>query len=114
MTLRVKISHRQENFRIEGAKVQAERAMQVLQAAYEMAARPIAVEHLQLMLAGDTPLAEAEDGSMVLQTRRADLRARSPRQSVYLEAIAQNDITFGIGPAGRKNLSGGGVCGRRA
>ena len=100
MTLRVKISHRQENFRIEGAKVQAERAMQVLQAAYEMAARPIAVEHLQLMLAGDTPLAEGEDGSMVLQTRRADLRARSPRQSVYLEAIAQNDITFGIGPAG--------------
>ena len=65
MTLRVKISHRQENFRIEGAKVQAERAMQVLQAAYEMAARPIAVEHLQLMLAGDTPLAEAEDGSKI-------------------------------------------------
>ena len=100
MSLRVKISHRHENFRIDGPKIQAERAMQVLQAAYEMAARPLAMEQLQLMLTGDTPLVEAEDGSMVLQTRRTDLRARTPRQSIYLDAIAQNDITFGIGPAG--------------
>ena len=62
MSLRVKISHRHENFRIDGPKIQAERAMQVLQAAYEMAARPLAMEQLQLMLTGDTPLVEAEDG----------------------------------------------------
>jgi hypothetical protein len=37
------------------------------------------------MLAGDTALEEAPDGSLVLHTRRADLKARTPNQSVYLE-----------------------------
>jgi phosphate starvation-inducible PhoH-like protein len=74
--------------------------VEVLQALYEMAARPISAEQLQLMLTGDTPLQADDDGSMLLQTRRSDLRARSPRQSVYLDSIAQHDITFGIGPAG--------------
>jgi phosphate starvation-inducible PhoH-like protein len=100
MSLRVKISHRHENFRVDGPKAQGERAVEVLQALYEMAARPISAEQLQLMLTGDTPLQADDDGSMLLQTRRSDLRARSPRQSVYLDSIAQHDITFGIGPAG--------------
>jgi phosphate starvation-inducible PhoH-like protein len=100
MSLRVKISHRHEHFRIDGHKAQAERALEVLQALYEMAARPISAEHLQLMLSGEIGLTQTEDGAAALQTRRADLRARTPGQSVYLENIAQHDITFGIGPAG--------------
>ena len=36
----------------------------------------------------------------MLHTRRTDLRARTPNQSVYLDNIANHDITFGIGPAG--------------
>jgi phosphate starvation-inducible PhoH-like protein len=67
---------------------------------YEIAQRPIAPDTVQLMLAGDGALAEAEEGAMVLNTRRADLRARTPNQTVYLENIASHDITFGIGPAG--------------
>jgi len=52
------------------------------------------------MLAGDTALVEAPEGAIVLNTRRADLRGRTPTQSLYLENIASHDITFGIGPAG--------------
>ena len=100
MSLRVKISHRHEHFRIDGHKAQAERALEVLQALYEMAARPISPEQLQLMLTGDVGVETAEDGAALLHTRRSDLRARTPGQSVYLEHIAQHDITFGIGPAG--------------
>jgi phosphate starvation-inducible PhoH-like protein len=100
MSLRVKISHRHEHFRIDGHKSQAERALEVLQALYEMAARPISPEQLQLMLTGDVGVETAEDGAALLHTRRSDLRARTPGQSVYLEHIAQHDITFGIGPAG--------------
>jgi len=56
---------------------------------------------VQLMLAGDgEPLAEDAGGAHRLVTRRGDLKARTPNQSVYLEHIAQHDITFGIGPAG--------------
>ncbi len=100
LALQVKISHRGEHFRVDGPKAAATRAMQVLQALYEMAARPIAAEKVQLMVASDASQDEADDGSLVLHTRRTDLKARTPNQSVYLENIAQHDITFGIGPAG--------------
>jgi phosphate starvation-inducible PhoH-like protein len=98
--LAVRIGHRQEHFRVEGPKAKAERALNVLQAMYEMAGRTIPRERVQLMVAGDAPLAEDDDGSLVLHTRRTDLKARTPNQSVYLDNIANHDITFGIGPAG--------------
>jgi phosphate starvation-inducible PhoH-like protein len=98
--LQVRISHRQEHFRVEGPKAKAERALDVLQALYELAGRTISKEKVQLMLAGDAAMEEDEDGALVLHTRRTDLKARTPNQSVYLDNIAGHDITFGIGPAG--------------
>ena len=98
--LGVKIAHRHEQFKIDGPKAKAGRAMEVLQALYEMAQRPIDAAMVQLTLASDASLIEAADGAMVLATRRTDLRARTPNQSVYLQNIANHDITFGIGPAG--------------
>ncbi len=98
--LQVSIGHRHEQFKVDGPKAKAQRALEVLQAMYEMAARPIAADKLQLMLASDSALDEDPDGAQVLHTRRTDLRARTPNQSVYLENIAGHDITFGIGPAG--------------
>jgi phosphate starvation-inducible PhoH-like protein len=102
LALQVKIAHRHEQFKIDGAKKPAQRALEVLQALYEMAARPIQPDLVQLMLAGDSSMAleESADGSMVLHTRRQDLRARTPNQALYIESIANHDITFGIGPAG--------------
>jgi phosphate starvation-inducible PhoH-like protein len=98
--LQVRVSHRGEHFRVEGPKARAERALDVLQALYETAGRSIPRERVQLMVAGDAPLEEDEDGALVLHTRRTDLKARTPNQSVYLDNIANHDITFGIGPAG--------------
>jgi len=98
--LNVKIAHRHEQFKIDGLKAQATRAMEVLQALYERATRVIHPEQVQLMLAGDAAMTEEADGSITLHTRRTDLRARTPNQSVYLDNIANHDITFGIGPAG--------------
>ncbi len=97
--LDVTIAHRFEQFKIDGTKVKANEALEVLQALYEMAQRPIPEETVQLMLAGDTALSIAPDAS-ALSTRRADLRARTTNQGTYLENIATHDITFGIGPAG--------------
>jgi len=98
--LGVKIAHRHEQFKVDGPKPNAQRAVDVLQALYELAKRPIDAAVVQLTLAGDASLGEADDGAITLATRRADLRARTPNQSVYLDNIAQHDITFGIGPAG--------------
>jgi phosphate starvation-inducible protein PhoH and related proteins len=96
--LGVKIAHRHEQFKVDGPKAAATRGMELLQALYEMAARPIPLETLQLMLSGDPRM--GPDGEAALQTRRADLRARSPNQANYLDNIAKHDITFAIGPAG--------------
>ncbi len=98
--LQVSIAHRHEQFKVDGGKARATRAMEVLQALYEMAARPIDAVKVQLMLAGDASMGETDDAGMALLTRRADLRARTPTQSIYLDNIANHDITFGIGPAG--------------
>ncbi len=98
--LQVSIAHRHEQFKVDGPKAKAQRAMELLQALYERAERPIAADMVQLMLAGDSALDEDDSGNPVLHTRRADLKARTPGQSVYMDNIASHDITFGIGPAG--------------
>ena len=46
-------------------------------------------------LQADGPVSE-----IVLHTRRADLRGRTPNQVRYLQQMLASDITFGIGPAG--------------
>jgi phosphate starvation-inducible protein PhoH and related proteins len=120
----VKIAHRHEHFKVDGPKANALRAMEILQALYEMAARPIGEDKVRLMLAEDlgsrtdvwvgelrgtkakkssankTYLSPDVQDAPTLQTRRPELRARSPNQAHYLDCIAQHDITFGIGPAG--------------
>ena len=98
--LAVKIAHRHEQFKVDGPKAVANEALELLQALYEMADAPISEDQIQLMLAGDAELMTAPEGALVLNTRRADLRARTPNQNTYLENIAAHDITFGIGPAG--------------
>jgi phosphate starvation-inducible PhoH-like protein len=98
VALQVKIAHRHEQFKVDGPKLKAKRGMEVLQAMYELAARPIEARTVQLMLAGDSAM--AQDDAAVLQTRRSDLRARTPNQATYLDSIASHDITIGIGPAG--------------
>jgi len=98
--LGVKIAHRHEQFKVEGPKAPAQRAMDVLQALYEIAQRSIDPAVVQLTLAGDGSMIEGDEDAAMLVTRRADLRARTPTQALYLDNIAKHDITFGIGPAG--------------
>ena len=96
--LQVKIAHRHEQFKVDGTKANAKRGMEMLQALYEMASRPIEPATVQLMLAGDGEMNDAD--SHALKTKRSDLKARTLNQATYLDNIASHDITFGIGPAG--------------
>ncbi len=96
VALQVKIAHRHEQFKIDGSKANAARALEMLQALYEMAARPIAPATVQLMLASDG----RDLGGPELKTRRADLKPRTLNQARYVDCIASHDITISIGPAG--------------
>jgi phosphate starvation-inducible PhoH-like protein len=51
------------------------------------------------MMTGDPEVANNPDAATLL-TRRADLKARTPMQALYIDNMATHDITFGIGPAG--------------
>ena len=116
----VKIQRRNESFRVEGAKANAERAVGLLQQLYGRAARPIGADEVELAILE----AMADDGARAerpaaatrrpapgrprrragpdlrLRTRRSDLAGRTPNQVAYLKNILGHDITFGIGPAG--------------
>ncbi|MCE9657124.1 MAG: PhoH family protein [Burkholderiales bacterium] len=112
----VKIQRRNESFRVEGARANAERAVGLLQQLYGRAARPIGAEELELAIleamadegaraeAGgsrdDAAAAEPAAPDLRLRTRRSDLAGRTPNQVAYLKNILGHDITFGIGPAG--------------
>ena len=112
--LGVTITRRNESFRIDGAKADAERTAALLQALYERARRPIEPEELQLALVEvrrgtDVRTVQtvrlvgpddAPDDELELRTRRADLQGRTPNQVQYLRQILGHDISFGIGPAG--------------
>ena len=101
--LDVKIAHRHEQFKIDGTKPKATMALEMLQALYEMADRPIATDIVQIMLAGDPDLIKTGKNGKKEQglvTKRLDLQARTPNQQTYLDHIANHDITLGIGPAG--------------
>jgi phosphate starvation-inducible PhoH-like protein len=107
--LDVKISRRNESFRIEGPKQRAQQAVALLQSLYGKARRPIPAEKLQLALveaaarppeAADDDAAGGGPAEISLRTRRADLTGRTPNQLAYLRNILGHDLTFGIGPAG--------------
>ena len=123
--LDVSISRRNATFRVEGAKLHAERTVLLLQSLYDRARRPIPAEQLQLTLlqaqgelrrpapsraaptdrfvvAGkDVALEDrAPNDPIVLQTRRPELAGRTLNQQPYLRNILAHDITIGIGPAG--------------
>jgi phosphate starvation-inducible PhoH-like protein len=117
----VKIQRRNESFRVEGARANAERAVGLLQQLYGRAVRPIGGDELELAIleamADDGTRADAggRNGAAApvpgepappagpdlrLRTRRSDLAGRTPNQVAYLKNILGHDITFGIGPAG--------------
>lgn len=105
--LDVSISRRNESFRVEGSRKQAERAVALLQSLYDRAGAPIPADEFQLALVEAMQPEDrrhtqeaGEDEEIVLRTRRADLQGRTPNQDQYLRNILSHDVTFGIGPAG--------------
>ncbi len=49
---------------------------------------------------GRARLVEAYDGAPGYSFDRKSVRARTPTQAIYLKALEQHDVVFGIGPAG--------------
>ena len=94
-----------ENFEInlEGAIKQIKPAKDLILHFYNKATQPISIEDIQLSIVGldfDYNKNKLNNDNIELKTRKNDLKGRTPRQSEYLKSIQENDINFGIGPAG--------------
>ena len=107
--LDVAIARRGEKFSVSGDRDRIELAAKVLNRFYARAHNDLSVEEIQLGIVEmrhargtkttkPAELAPAEE--VALQTRRADLRARTEHQSQYIRQMQTHDITFGVGPAG--------------
>ena len=118
----VRIARRGAQVTVEGEPARVAAALEALRTLQALAATALSVDDVDLALielrtgaargrrtgSGDSGDAGGDDGAPdaaddtgpVLQTRRADLRGRTPLQREYLRNILAHDITFGVGPAG--------------
>lgn len=96
----VNISRRSSAFTISGEN--AHKAARCLERFAKIARkREILLEDIQLGLIEEHTQSHKETGSLhTLISRRGEIRGRTHNQTGYIEAIINNDITFGIGPAG--------------
>lgn len=100
--LNIKIIRKGEIFTLSGNSESIQVGADTLALLYESSRRHLDTEDIQLGIVEITQNARADgqDSELVLQTKRRDLRGRTPRQTQYLNQIQSHDITFGIGPAG--------------
>jgi phosphate starvation-inducible protein PhoH and related proteins len=100
--LDVAIARRSERFSISGEPAQVELAARALRKFYDLAARDLSLEDIQLGLVEitRTPVGGAPDSPALRLPRKTELSARTPRQAQYLQQMKTYDITFGVGPAG--------------
>ena len=103
--LDVSISRRNNQFRIAGEPDKAREALNALETLAkraEASSEELTTDDVQLFFVGEN--AKKVDGESpaapVLHTKRRELQGRTPRQNDYIQAILDNDISFGIGPAG--------------
>lgn len=99
----VNIQRHNEAFRVSGALKAVRFALDALENFYEDADQPLDVDTIQLGLIeiARAPFEAAVDPTVPqLRTKRGDLRGRTPGQNTYIKLIAENDVSFGIGPAG--------------
>jgi phosphate starvation-inducible PhoH-like protein len=105
--LGVQVRRRGAQVEVSGPESAALAAEHVLRGLFELAARESLTPdrvHLALQEVGMEPVPAAaavrapEEPS--INTQRGGIRGRGPNQRLYLQNIRNNDLTFGIGPAG--------------
>ena len=106
--LDINIARRQERFTFKGEPDQTARGVRLIEHFYAGSRRALTLDDIQLGLVEfrraaavpENPAGEGHGEEPALTTRRADLRARTPRQRDYIRNVLEHDITFAIGPAG--------------
>lgn len=99
--LGLRIASRGNHFELTGKADRTQIGASVLEDLYAASAtEEIDPERVHLVLS-ELSREERDSGeSLIIHTRRREVRARGPHQREYAHAMRNRDLTFGIGPAG--------------
>jgi Phosphate starvation-inducible protein PhoH, predicted ATPase len=107
LRLGIEIRNRGNRFQIIGPADDAQRGAALLRQLFAGTEHaPLTPEQLHLAIAehaGSGPASlrrDDETREISIRTRHGVVRGRGPQQRAYLSAIADHDLTFGLGPAG--------------
>ncbi|PQA88830.1 phosphate starvation-inducible protein PhoH [Marinicaulis flavus] len=100
--LGVRIDPKGNRFAVSGPPAARERAIAALSALYAKLARGETVAEGEVRAAAKLSEAPAEVHAMKpgIKTPKRLISARTANQAAYLRALGENDLTFGVGPAG--------------
>jgi len=105
--LNVDIANRGSQFKIMGSTDAIQASEAILKKLFDEAEQAtITPEHIHLFLQEANIEEVLEDSDkpasdeVVIRTKRGELKGRGANQKSYLKKIMENDINFGIGPAG--------------
>lgn len=106
--LAIAISYRGNQFQLEGSQANTEAAAQVLRALFQEAQQGIEITpetvHLSLQQTAMETLSEAEAtpayNNSNIRIHKHLIKPRGQNQKAYVQCVRNNDINFGIGPAG--------------
>ena len=110
--LQVKITPRGNHLMLEGSVGDIDQARRILQSLYELLeeGKNVAIGDVdgivRMVQTSDAQLSmSAMEGNARVRmsriaTRKSTIVARTPAQDSYMRSFGQNDLTFGIGPAG--------------
>jgi len=100
--LSIDIRSRGTHFQLSGSAEGTEAGRRVLEDLYELTAtESLDPEHVHMSLQEHASLeAQTRPAGAIFHTRRRDVRARGSNQFAYAKAMREQDLTFGIGPAG--------------
>ncbi|MEO4045652.1 PhoH family protein [Pseudomonas sp. CAU 1711] len=102
--LSIEIRNRGNQFELVGPAKHTQSAENLLRRLYrETKSTELSPEtvHLYLQESGlETLTGEKVEGGIILRTKKGSIKPRGTNQQRYVKAILDNDINFGIGPAG--------------
>lgn len=101
--LGLEISYRGARFCVAGEGNLLQAAVNLLQALYAETANHVigsADVHLALQSANLSMLQQGKNNDVIVRTKRQHIKVRGQNQADYVQGIENNDLCFGVGPAG--------------
>ena len=99
-TFKVKIFQNGNNLKIKGSKKNVGLSAEALKRLYEAAGQGVEITKETLYLCIKDSELEVMEKEIKIKTPKKSIVPRGNNQRSYIESINQNDINFGIGPAG--------------